>query len=104
MPANRLETLKSMLAQDPQNSFARYGIAMEYANSGDLEKAVSEFQTLLAANPDYAAAYFHCGQTLEKLGRVEDAAAMYSQGIETTTRLGDLHTRSELQQALDMLA
>jgi hypothetical protein len=28
---------------------------------------------------------------------------MYQRGIETTTRTGDQHTRSELQAALDML-
>ncbi|MGD0619861.1 MAG: hypothetical protein ABSB67_19605 [Bryobacteraceae bacterium] len=64
---------------------------------------MEEFRQLLAANPNYAAGYFHGGQTLEKLGRVEDARAMYEQGIEVTTRTGDAHTRSELQGALDLL-
>lgn len=92
-----------MLADDPNNSFARYGLAMEYVRSGDLETAVAEFKTLLDANPNYAAGYFHCGQALERLGRVDDAKAMYEQGIELTTRIGDSHTRSELQAALDLL-
>jgi tetratricopeptide (TPR) repeat protein len=103
MPSNRLDILKSLLLQNPQDTFARYGIAMEYVNSGELEKATAEFEALLAVNPDYGAGYFHYGQTLEKLGRQEDAAAAYRRGIETTTRLGDAHTCSELQQALDML-
>jgi len=64
---------------------------------------VEQFRELLAANPNYAAAYFHAGQTLEKLGRVEEARAMYERGIEATTRTGDGHTRSELQAALDLL-
>jgi tetratricopeptide (TPR) repeat protein len=58
---------------------------------------------LLAANPNYAAGYFHGGQTLEKLGRVEEARALYEQGIAVTARTGDAHTRSELQAALDLL-
>ena len=103
MPLNRLDTLKSLLAQNPQDTFARYGVAMEYVNTGELEKAAAEFETLLAVNPDYPAGYFHYGQVLEKMGRLEDAAATYKRGIEITTRLGDAHTRSELQQALDML-
>ena len=60
-------------------------------------------QELLAANPDYAAGYFHGGRTLEKLGRLEDARAIYEKGIEVTSRTGDAHTRSELQAALDIL-
>jgi len=103
MPSTRLETLKSLTAQNPQDSFLRYGLAMEYRNTGDLEAAMREFQGLMEANPDYAATYFHAGQTLEKLGRLEDARAVYQQGIEVTTRIGDLHARSELQAALDMM-
>ncbi|HLY15846.1 MAG TPA: tetratricopeptide repeat protein [Bryobacteraceae bacterium] len=101
---NRLEMLRNLVAQNPNNSFSRYGLAMEYANSGDLEGAVREYQALLALNPNYSAAYYHGGQTLEKLGRREDARALYRQGIEATTRTGDQHTRSEIQAALDLLA
>ena len=103
MPANRMEVLKNMLEQNPRDTFARYGLAMEYANSGQLESAVAEFHALLGFNPDYAAAYFHGGQALEKLGRVEEARAIYEQGIQVTARTGDQHTRSELQAALDLL-
>jgi tetratricopeptide (TPR) repeat protein len=98
-----MEVLMKMLAQNPRDTFARYGLAMEYANTGNLEQAVIEFRALLENNPDYAAAYFHGGQALEKLGLVEKARQMYEKGIETTTRTGDQHTRSELQCALDML-
>ena len=98
-----MEILLNMLAQNPADSFARYGLAMEYTKAGDFEKAVAEFRALLAHNADYAAAYFHGGQTLEKLGRVEEAREMYQQGIVATSRTGDQHTRSELQAVLDML-
>ena len=101
--SNRLEVLKNMAAEHPNDSFARYGLAMEYANSGDLEGAIREYRALLALNPNYSAAYYHGGQTLEKLGRSGEARALYRQGIEATTRIGDLHTRSEIQAALDLL-
>jgi tetratricopeptide (TPR) repeat protein len=103
MPANRMQILKNMLDQNPRDSFARYGLAMEYANSGELGSAVTEFRALLEFNPDYAAAYFHGGQALEKLGRLEEARQSYEKGIEVTSRTGDQHTRSELQAALDLL-
>lgn len=92
-----------MLAEDPANSFARYGLAMEYVKSGALESAVAEFRSLLDKDPNYAAGYFHAGQTLERMGEVEQARDMYQRGIETTQRTGDAHTRSELQGALDLL-
>jgi tetratricopeptide (TPR) repeat protein len=101
--SNRLEVLRNMVAQNPKDSFSRYGLAMEYANSGDLERAIEEYRALLSVNPNYSAAYYHGGQTLEKLGRRDEARAVYRDGIEATTRIGDLHTRSEIQAALDLL-
>jgi tetratricopeptide (TPR) repeat protein len=103
MATNRLQILQQMVSQDPNNAFARYGLAMEYANTGNLEQAVTEFQNLLQQNSDYSAAYFHGGQTLEKLGRVDEARSMYEKGIEVTTRKGDAHTRAELEAALSVL-
>lgn len=103
MAQNRAEVLQAMLAQDSKNSLARYGLAMEYVNLGALDKAVGEFETLIADSPKYVAAYFHGGQTLEKLGRAEDARDMYERGIAMTFETGDTHTRSELQTALDLL-
>lgn len=101
--SKRIEALQAMVQQDPSNTFVRYGLAMEYANSGDLDKAVAEYRSLLEANPDYAAAYYHGGRALEKLGRIDEARSMYEAGITVTTRTGDSHTRSELQAALDLL-
>jgi tetratricopeptide (TPR) repeat protein len=103
MPGSRLEILKSMVEQKPEDSFSRYGLAMEYVNSGALEAAVEEFQALLRHNPNYGAGYFHGGQTLEKLGREDEAREIYRKGIEVTGAAGDEHTRSELLAALHNL-
>jgi tetratricopeptide (TPR) repeat protein len=92
-----------MVAQNPADAFARYGLAMELIKGGELRSAAAEFRALLEHNPNYAAAYFHGGQVLEKLGDLEQARELYAKGIEVTTRTGDQHARSELQAALDML-
>ena len=92
-----------MVAQNPTDAFARYGLAMELVKSGELAEAIAEFRALLEHNPNYAAAYFHGGQALEKLGDLGQAREFYEKGIEVTRRTGDQHTRSELQAALDML-
>ena len=100
---NRIEALKAMAAQDPTNLLARYGLAMEYVKREAYREAVETFEEVLKVNPNYAAAYFHGGQTYEKMGQVDDARAIYERGIEVTTRTGDGHTRAELQGALDLL-
>jgi tetratricopeptide (TPR) repeat protein len=100
MASHRLEILRGMVAANPNDAFARYGLAMEYRGAGDLEGAVREFRALIAAHPDYAASYLYAGETLERLGRTEEARAIYRQGIEVTTRGGDHHAREKLEAAL----
>lgn len=99
----RLETLRSLVSQDPSNSRVRYMLCMELVNNSALEDAATEFAALIQADPDYCAGYYHGGQTLEKLGRKPEARAMYQNGIDATFRTGDSHTRGELQSALSML-
>jgi tetratricopeptide (TPR) repeat protein len=101
--SQRLDTLKSLIEQDPGNSRYRYMLAMELINSGDADGAYAAFQELIGVDPAYSAAYYHGGQTLEKLSRAPEARQMYLRGIEACTKNGDAHTRSELQEALDML-
>jgi tetratricopeptide (TPR) repeat protein len=96
----RIEVLKQLLEQNPSSSFARYGLAMEYINSGALEEAMAQFAAILDADPAYSAAYFHGGQTLEKLGRLDAARDFYRRGIAAAR---DPHARSEMQAALDIL-
>lgn len=103
MATNRLEILKQMVEQDPGNSFARYGLAMEYGKSGGWAQAVAEYRELLRNDATYVAAYFHGGQALEKLGELEQARAMYQEGIAAAIRSGDLHTRAEIEAALSAL-
>ena len=100
---DRTTTLEEILAQDPNNILARYGLAMEYVNLGHFDEAMEQFRSLIGSNPDYSAGYYHAGRTLERMAQIDEARAMYEKGIEVTTRTGDAHTRSELQAALDLL-
>jgi tetratricopeptide (TPR) repeat protein len=100
---DRFDALRKLLAQDPANRLARYGLAMEYGKAGRLEEALAEYRALVSSHPDYAYAYFHAGQALERLGQVDEARQMYARGVEAAIRTGDAHARKELQAALDVL-
>jgi tetratricopeptide (TPR) repeat protein len=97
---SRIEQLQQLLTQDPASVFARYGLAMAYVQEGELERATVEFDSLLRNEPGYAAAYYHGGQTLEKLGRFDEARNYYRRGLDAAR---DPHARGELQAALDIL-
>jgi tetratricopeptide (TPR) repeat protein len=96
----RIEILQQLLDQNPGSTFARYGLAMEFVKSGDLDRAVAAFEEVMKSDPNYSAAYFHGGQTLEKLGKLDEARDVYRKGIAVTR---DPHARSELEAALDIL-
>lgn len=100
---DRIATLTEILGQDPNNTFARYGLAMEFANDGQLDRALEEFGKLLSANPDYAAGYFMAAQTLVKADRAGEAKQMLRDGIAAAERKRDSHAQSEMQAMLEDL-
>lgn len=103
MPSGRLEALQEILKNNPFDTLAHYGLAMELVKAGRLEQAVEQFRALIAIQPDHAYACFHAGQALEKLGRLGEARQMYRRGAEAAARKGDAHARSELETALGLL-
>jgi predicted Zn-dependent protease len=100
---DKIAGLKEILALDPKNSFARYGIAMELAKSGSVDKALAEFNTILANDADYTAAYFMAAQTLTNAGRTTEAVERLKAGIACAARTGNRHALSEMQAMLDEL-
>jgi len=100
---DKISGLKEILALDPGNSFARYGIAIELANRGEVAAALAEFDALLAGNPDYTAAYFMSAQTLTSAGRKAEAVERLKAGIGCAARSGNSHALSEMQSMLDEL-
>jgi tetratricopeptide (TPR) repeat protein len=100
---NRIAMLTEILAANPTDAFARYGLAMEYSNTGKIDEAMREFKTLLEKNPDYVPGYFMAAQTLEKAGRIDEAKEMLVEGITSARRTGNAHAQSEMTAMMDSL-
>jgi predicted Zn-dependent protease len=100
---DKLAGLQEILTMDPNNAFARYGLAMELVARGETEAGLAEFQTLLKSHPDYTAGYFMAAQTLAKAERVPEAIAQLKDGIASARRTGNNHALSEMQGMLDEL-
>jgi tetratricopeptide (TPR) repeat protein len=100
---DKIAGLKEILALDPKNSFARYGIAMELSRMGEIDAALEEFNTLLANDHDYTAGYFMSAQTLANAGRTDEAISRLKEGINCAARTGNKHALSEMQGMLDEL-
>ena len=97
---DRIAMLKEILAQNPKDTFARYGLAMEYSNAGQVEAALREFGALLADNPDYTAGYFMAAQMLAREGREEEARKLLRDGVAAAQRTHNQHARSEMEAML----
>ena len=100
---DKIAMLNEILAQNPIDAFARYGLAMEYAGRGETEASLAEFARLLNDHPDYTAGYFMAAQTLAKAERVPEAIAQLKDGIASARRTGNNHALSEMQGMLDEL-
>jgi Tfp pilus assembly protein PilF len=98
---DRKALLKQQLAQHPDDKLARYGLAMEYANAGEVDIALEHFRKLLATDPNYANAYFMAAQALAKAGRTREAQEQLERGIVVAQRTGNRHAQSEMQAMLD---
>jgi predicted Zn-dependent protease len=100
---DKFAALTEILAQEPANALARYGLAMELASQGRADDALVEFNKLIAAQPDYTAAYFMAAQTLSNAGRNEEAVTRLKDGIASAARTGNQHALSEMQAMLDVI-
>jgi tetratricopeptide (TPR) repeat protein len=102
-PEQRLAAFRQFLERSPDDPFARYSLAMGHRSAGQGEEAVRQFEELARRKPDYVATYLMWGQTLEGLGRHEEAARAYDRGVEVARAAGNHHAESELSQARDGL-
>jgi len=97
---DRVAALNDILTQNPNDTFARYGLALEYSKQGDLDRSMAEFSILLKTNPDYTPGYFMAAQTLARADRVPDAKTMLADGIASARRTGNLHAQGEMEAML----
>jgi len=100
---DRIAALTEILAANPDDAFARYGLAMEYAKAGQIEPALQEFKTLIEKNPDYTPAYFMAAQTLASASRVDEAKRWLVDGVSSARRTGNAHAQSEMTAMLEDL-
>jgi len=103
MSESRLEALRRFLEEDPNDSFTRYALAMEYVSMNDIASATHQLQMLLGEDPEYVPAYHQLGIIFSRSKRRAESKKLFLDGIEAATRTGDTHARQEMQEALDEL-
>jgi tetratricopeptide (TPR) repeat protein len=98
--SSKISKLAQQVKEDPSDSFSKFALALELLKLDQVQKALSLFKNIISNDPEYSGVYYHLGKLYEQLGENNLALKCYNDGIIVTTRLKDIHARSELQGAL----
>jgi tetratricopeptide (TPR) repeat protein len=102
MPSRR-EKIEAMLRDEPQDTFLRYALALEFEKEGRNDESLAGLQELAAGDPPYVPAFFQAAQQLARLDRIEEARAVLRNGIEVARAQGDAHAAGEMSEFLASL-
>lgn len=104
MSTTRLEQLRGMLAEEPDDAFIRYAIALELKRAGRMEEAANDLEALLMNDPKYIACYYQLALILVDLGRAPEAIHVCEAGSLQCLTTGDRKARSELLELKKAIA
>jgi len=100
---NRKEKILQMLADDPQDTFLRYSLAMELRGEGNHQESLEKLSELTKDSPPYVPAFFMAAQQLVDLGRIEEARTRLRDGIDQARTQNDAHAAAEMSELLASL-
>ncbi len=75
-PMQGIGLLREVVAQEPDNISANLNLGLFSMKSGQFEKAVDRFKTVLKLKPDFET-YFYLAESYKQLGRKNEAIAAY---------------------------
>lgn len=93
-PMQGIMMLQEVLSKDPDNEVAIYNLGMLSITSGQYEKAIERFETLVKLDPNNPEAHFYLGYGLYELGKTEESKP-YFQKVLNLGISGDLVKASE---------
>ena len=92
-----------MLAEEPQDTFLRYALAMELKNEQEFDNSEGMFRELMRDEPPYVPAFFMLGQQLVGQDNINEAIVVLQKGIDHAQQQGDLHAAGEMTELLQSL-
>lgn len=99
----KLDTFRGMVARDPKNPLARFGLANEALKAGLHEEAREHLVAYLASYDDEGNGYGRLAVALVGLGRVDEARAALRQGIAASHRFGHPGMAAEFESRIEEL-
>jgi tetratricopeptide (TPR) repeat protein len=100
---SRREKIEAMLADEPNDAFLRYSLAMELDKEGDHDASLGRLGELTRDNPPYVPAFFMAAQQLVRLNRVNEARTFLRDGIDAARAQNNAHAAGEMSEFLASL-
>ena len=100
---DRITKLKEFLQTNPNDSFLKHALALEYIKIGDDKTAREIFEAILTQDAGYIGSYYHLAKLLERTGDTNAAIQWYEKGMEAAKKAGDNHAFGELRSAYEEL-
>jgi Tfp pilus assembly protein PilF len=100
---DRITKLREFLQTNPNDSFLKHALALEYVKIGDDKTAREIFEQILTQDPGYIGSYYHLAKLLERTDDTNAAIQWYEKGMEAAKKAGDNHAFGELRSAYEEL-
>jgi len=97
----RIESLRKLSEERPDDPRPRFGLALEYERAGRWEEMIAELRAYLARTDDEGNAYGRLGHALREMGRDEEAREAYRQGIAAANRHSHPTMAMEFEEVLE---
>ena len=78
--ASRREQIETMLADDPQDTFLRYSLALELQKESRHDESLAKLRELMHDDPPHVPSFFMAAQQLTSLQRIDEARGVLRDG------------------------
>jgi len=103
MTTPRIDAFRAMIARNPENVLARFGLATEFVKAGQWAEAVPELEFYLARYDDEGNGWLKLADAFTNLGRVDEARTALDKGFVAARRFGHEGLAAEFEERKEQL-
>lgn len=99
-PMQGISMIREVAAKDPDNMYAQMMLGLGGIKSGQFDKAIERFQTIVNKNPENLEAIFYLAETFDRKGDKQNAVKWYKIALE---KIKVPEAKKELEERIRVL-
>jgi predicted Zn-dependent protease len=103
MTSQRLDAMRAMVAKNPNNPLARFGLANEAMKAQLYSEAAEQLRIYLASQDDEGNGYGRLADALVHLGQLDEAREALRRGVDAAQRFGHPTMANEFEARIEEL-